>query len=205
MAQLLGLSSMAAGGPSSGSCPLACVRIKARWCVTSACGALLTFDLRQSVAIACAWGALLRSCPARAHRALARHKQSTGLFVSGLSPPRRAAPAAPPNTSLRRAPQSPAQAPAVACQFVARCHGGWTRAMGTGRSEVLGGGTGKAGPGGHERSPVPVGLVSPQNLTRPTVASRMRDQALSAGAAGASPCLQLACKRTSSRNTSRGT
>jgi hypothetical protein len=38
--------------------------------------------------------------------------------------------------------------------------------MGTGRSEVLGGGAGEAGPGGHERSPVPVALVPPQTLPR---------------------------------------
>ncbi len=32
-------------------------------------------------------GALLRSCLALAAQALVRHKQSTGLFVSGLAPP----------------------------------------------------------------------------------------------------------------------
>ena len=36
------------------------------------------------------WGGLLRSCLGQGPQAFARHKQSTGLFVSGLTPPEKA-------------------------------------------------------------------------------------------------------------------
>jgi tetratricopeptide (TPR) repeat protein len=51
---------------------------------------------RHGTVLARASGDRLRSCPGTEPRALARHKQSTGLFESGLSPPNWASPSSPP-------------------------------------------------------------------------------------------------------------
>ena len=89
-------------------------------------------------------GTGLRSCPATEHRALARHKQSTGLFVSGLAPPGRLASGAlrfgrirpSSSTSLHRAPHHTARSSNVAVEFPGVPPWSAWRRTGDRRSEV---------------------------------------------------------------------
>ena len=100
-------------------------------------------------------GGLLRSCLGQGPQAFARHEQSAGLFVSGLTPPESAfgrfllpilhyAGHPTPPSASHMAP------PSLGDRVVPRSGSG-----GAVRSEVLGGGPGAARAGGHERSTAP--------------------------------------------------
>jgi hypothetical protein len=115
-------------------------------------------------------GTVLRSCPGTEPRALARHKQFTGLFVSGLAPPGRAAPVPPP---LLHAAQRPTTALGETSWWVEGPEGTVgtrSRVAGDRRSEVKEEGLAKPGPGDMSG----VGRPSPSARSGPCTPPRSR-------------------------------